>query len=193
MTKNAQQALKYLLQGFNTKVRFCLICNYISRIDEALQNEFVRLQFSRLPTESVVAFLESISVAENLHYSREAIESIQSLYKSDMRSMINYMQSNRDLTAQAAVIGRSVWKKLTTMLEESRIGDATGFLASISDDYNIDSRSVIGGFLNYVVRHESQHISESFLKLAEFIVHGGEASPAHINAYAAIRMAELFT
>ena len=29
MTKNAQQALKYLLQTTNTKVRFCLICNYI--------------------------------------------------------------------------------------------------------------------------------------------------------------------
>jgi replication factor C subunit 3/5 len=42
MTKNAQMALRYLLQGYNSNVRFCLICNYISRIDEALQNEFVR-------------------------------------------------------------------------------------------------------------------------------------------------------
>ena len=33
MTKNAQQALKYLLQGFTNNVRFCLICNYISRIE----------------------------------------------------------------------------------------------------------------------------------------------------------------
>ena len=37
MTKNAQQALKYLMQSTNYNVRFCLICNYISRIDEALQ------------------------------------------------------------------------------------------------------------------------------------------------------------
>jgi len=41
MTKNAQQALKYLLQEYKDNVRFCLICNYISRIDDSLQNEFV--------------------------------------------------------------------------------------------------------------------------------------------------------
>ena len=34
MTKNAQQALKYLLQSYNNNIRFCLICNYISKIDE---------------------------------------------------------------------------------------------------------------------------------------------------------------
>ena len=33
MTKNAQQALRYLLQNFSNNVRFCLICNYIIRID----------------------------------------------------------------------------------------------------------------------------------------------------------------
>ena len=50
MTKNAQIALRYLLtMNINQNVRFCLICNYISRIDEALQNEFVRLRFNQLP------------------------------------------------------------------------------------------------------------------------------------------------
>ena len=33
MTKTAQQALKYLLQSSNYNVRYCLICNYISKID----------------------------------------------------------------------------------------------------------------------------------------------------------------
>ncbi len=36
MTKNAQQALKYLLQEYRTNKRFCLICNYISKIDFSL-------------------------------------------------------------------------------------------------------------------------------------------------------------
>ena len=49
MTKNAQQALKYLLQNCSTNVRFCLICNYISKIDDGLQNEFIKLRFNQLP------------------------------------------------------------------------------------------------------------------------------------------------
>jgi replication factor C subunit 3/5 len=60
MTKNAQQALKYLLHGFNNNVRFCLICNYISRIDESLQNEFMRIRFNQLPENKIIEFLNTI-------------------------------------------------------------------------------------------------------------------------------------
>ena len=55
MTKSAQQALKYLLQGLNNNVRFCLICNYISRIDESLQDEFMRLRFNQLPEKAIIS------------------------------------------------------------------------------------------------------------------------------------------
>ena len=37
MTKNAQQALRYLIQQYSKNIRFCLICNYISRIDTAFK------------------------------------------------------------------------------------------------------------------------------------------------------------
>ena len=40
MTKIAQQALKILIQENNTNIIYCLICNYISKIDYSLQNEF---------------------------------------------------------------------------------------------------------------------------------------------------------
>ena len=40
MTKIAQQALKCLIQSNNSNVRYCLICNYISRIDYSLQYFF---------------------------------------------------------------------------------------------------------------------------------------------------------
>ena len=72
MTKNAQHALKYLLQQFNSNVRFCLICNYISRIDEALQNEFVRLRFNQLPRDDILRFLAAINDAEKLAYNVES-------------------------------------------------------------------------------------------------------------------------
>jgi len=56
MTKNAQQALKYLIQQYSNNIRFCLICNYISRIDNSLQNEFVRLKFCNLPKPQIINF-----------------------------------------------------------------------------------------------------------------------------------------
>ena len=53
MTKNAQQALKYLLQTCNDNVKFCLICNYISKVDESLRNEFLTIRFNQLPRNDI--------------------------------------------------------------------------------------------------------------------------------------------
>jgi replication factor C subunit 3/5 len=97
MTKNAQQALKYLLQNYSGSVRFCLICNYISRIDEGLQNEFIRLRFNQLPKDHIICFLNNVSQKEGLHFSEETLINIQKIFKSDLRSMLNFMQSNQDI------------------------------------------------------------------------------------------------
>jgi DNA polymerase III delta prime subunit len=97
MTKNAQQALKYLLQNYSNSVRFCLICNYISKIDEGLQNEFMRLRFNQLPQNDIIKFLKNISIKENLIISEKILTLIQKLFKSDIRSMINFMQSKQDI------------------------------------------------------------------------------------------------
>jgi len=97
MTENAQKALRYLLQNYSCSVRFCLICNYISKIDEGLQNEFIRLRFNQLPKDDIVQFLKQISDAEKLNLSMKSLACIQKLYKSDIRSMINFMQSNQDI------------------------------------------------------------------------------------------------
>ena len=51
MTKNAQQALKYLIQSSKSNVRYCLICNYISKIEESLRNEFICIRFNQLPKD----------------------------------------------------------------------------------------------------------------------------------------------
>ena len=143
MTKNAQQALKYLLQCYNKNVRFCLICNYISRIDDSLQNEFMRLRFNQLPKKNIIEFLSNISDNEKLELSTETLESIQELYKSDIRSMINYMQSNQNMIHNKKVIGNNVWESLTTSIKKNDINNSVNYLESISKEYNIEIKNII--------------------------------------------------
>ena len=94
ITKIAQQALKYLIQSNNNNIRFVLICNYITKIDYSLNNEFIKIRFNKLPENKIIEFLENINIKENLNYSNDELNEIQKYFDSDIRSMINYLQNN---------------------------------------------------------------------------------------------------
>lgn len=93
MTKSAQISLKNLL-GQYKNVRYCLICNYISKIDKSLQEQFIHFRFNQLPKQEIYNFLQTIITTENLKISKKKLMSIINDYDSDIRSMINYIQSN---------------------------------------------------------------------------------------------------
>ena len=193
MTKNAQQALKYLLQGFNHNVRFCLICNYISRIDESLQNEFMRIRFNQLPETDIIQFLTTISEKEHLSISLDKIQSIQRLFKSDIRSMINYLQSNQYIIASKPVVGENIWNDLTTLLEDKlRYMDAVKQIYKISADYNIEIKNIIKDYLNYIIHSKPEYLTSEFLKFTEFIMHLNDPPINHIINYTILKLHVLF-
>ena len=178
MTKNAQQALRYLLQNYSNNVRFCLICNYISKIDEGLQNEFIRLRFNQLPKENIIGFLKHISEKENLNMSYKLLECIQKLYRSGIRSMINFIQSNQDIMKNNydddtnICIDNDVWENIINkILKREKFETICAYVHLISIKYNIDKKNIIKDFLNYIIRNKSQHINSEFLNFVENLMH----------------------
>ena len=98
MTKNAQQALRYLINVNKENVSFCLICNYISKIDISLREEFINIRFNQLPKLDIINFLKKIVDSEDINIQDESkLYKLQEYFNSDIRSMINYLQSNQDV------------------------------------------------------------------------------------------------
>ena len=194
MTKNAQQALRYLLQNYTNGVRFCLICNYISRIDEGLQNEFLRLRFNQLPEQDIISFLKNISVSENLNMTDKSLRLIQKLYKSDIRSMINFMQSNQHITDdEFNIIDETVWEELYSKIVEHKTSlmSIAAFINTTSSKYNIDKKNIIKDFLNYIIRHKEPHISPDFLNFVENIMHFEDCKNSHFVNYSLSKLSSL--
>jgi DNA polymerase III delta prime subunit len=193
MTKNAQQALKYLLQSFNNNVRFCLICNYISRIDESLQNEFMRLRFNQLPEEDIIRFLNLICSKEAISIEKDKLLSIQRLYKSDIRSMINYIQSNQNVINNQNVIDNQIWDNLTKSFQsEKNYKIIVTQIDEISKEYNIEIKNIIKDYLNYIIRYKSNYISFELFSLVEFIMHLQESNVEYIKKYFILSLQSIF-
>jgi replication factor C subunit 3/5 len=192
MTKNAQQALRYLLQNFKGSVRFCLICNYISRIDEGLQNEFIRLRFNQLPKENIVKFLKNICVSEKIDLNIESIENIQKIFKYDLRSMINFIQSNQYVSKKndeqndlhensntkttkknfINIIESKEWEIIIKKIQSKELLQSiSSYIHFISNKYNIDKKNIIKDFINYIVYNKRVKITSEFLSFIENIMH----------------------
>jgi DNA polymerase III delta prime subunit len=180
MTKNAQQALRYLLQNYSNSVRFCLICNYISKIDEGLQNEFIRLRFNQLPQNEIIKFLSHISESEKLNLDTHTLSSIQKLYKSDIRSMINFMQSNQDIVKLKnnenlelfSIIDNNVWETLVLKIKQrEKLEKINCYVQEISNKYNIDKKNIIKDFFNFIIRNNKIDLTSKFLNFVENVMH----------------------
>ena len=190
MTKNAQQALRYLIQNYATTVRFCLICNYSSKIDDGLQNEFLKLRFNQLPESKIIEFLTKIVECEQIELSPLSIILIQKLYKSDIRSMINFIQSNQNIKeTDFNIISHDIWEQLfKSFKNKSTLPELIIYINNISLMYNIDKKNIIKDFLNHIIRHKSNILTTEFLNFTENIIHYQDCSQTHYINYALLQL-----
>lgn len=181
MTKNAQQALKYLLQTCVYNVRFCLICNYISKIDESLQNEFICIRFNQLPKRDIHGFIKSICEQEQLVLSDAVIDTIQNMFNSDIRSMINFIQLNQNLNEwETNVMNDDVWENLHNTLKDGTVETALAYINGISIQYNIDKKNIVNKYFNHIVRNKPEFVCPEYLDIVERISHNPDLQTPHL-------------
>ncbi len=194
MTKTAQQALKYLLQTTTTNVRFCLICNYISKIDETLQNEFICVRFNQLPKQDIYQFIQHIAEKENIQISKSAIDTIQSMYHSDIRSMINFLQLNQNFQFHEwnqNVMNVARLEEIRQMFQSSnsKTDHSTSyvkimqFIHQMSIRHNMDKKHIMTTYCNYIIRTYPDEVTVAFLHVVEKVVHNTCANVEDILQY----------
>jgi DNA polymerase III delta prime subunit len=190
MTKNAQQALKYLLQTSTYNVRFCLICNYISKIDESLKNEFISVRFNQLPKIDVYNFLKVILTKENIELTDEVIDTIQKMYNSDIRSMINFIQLNQNLNLlewNSCIINTETLDDIVSKFKDPDFTSKqmNAHIHDISIRYNIDKKTIINVYFNHIIRNQKYNNAEfiELLKVIETILHCPDAKVEYIINY----------
>jgi replication factor C subunit 3/5 len=195
MTKNAQQALKYLLQTSCYNVRLCLICNYISKIDESLKNEFICIRFNQLPKQDIYKFIKNIAHNEKLYLSDSVIDTIQQIYNSDIRSMINFIQLNQNINNwESNIITDTIWENIHKYLLDTNfdINNIVEYIHSISIQYNIDKKTIIRYYFNYIIRKKQEFVTKEFLCLVENIMHSNDSNIGHILNYFAYKLHDIY-
>ena len=93
MTDEAQDALRVIIEEYSGVTRFCFICNYISKITDAIKSRCSKVYFKKLPDECMITKLKEISVAESMKLSNDIFGTIADISAGDMRKAIMLLQN----------------------------------------------------------------------------------------------------
>ncbi|PCH38383.1 nucleoside triphosphate hydrolase protein [Wolfiporia cocos MD-104 SS10] len=99
MTQDAQAALRRIMETYARITRFCLVCNYVTRIIEPLASRCSKFRFKPLDSSSTSSRLAYIATSENVSVTDDVISTLISTSHGDLRRSITYLQSASRLSA----------------------------------------------------------------------------------------------
>lgn len=97
MTIDAQSALRRMIESYSKVTRFCLICNYVSRIIEPIASRCAKFRFKPLASTTMSSRLDYICTQEAIKADEKLITTILSHAQGDMRRAVNLLQSGHQL------------------------------------------------------------------------------------------------
>lgn len=93
MTHAAQAALRRTMEREMKTTRFCLICNYVSRIIEPITSRCTKFRFKPLNESMILERLQFICKKEEVQCSEECLNALVRTSGGDMRRAITCLQS----------------------------------------------------------------------------------------------------
>lgn len=181
MTSEAQTALKKVMESTCDITRFVFICNYESKIIDAIKSRCADFRFSPIPNDLMIKKLKLIAKDERMEVDDDVFTTITDICEGDARRSINTLQNlkyiprkphdiitKKDVYMITSFIDKTsinpYWKKITT--------------ASIKDLNDVVTSIINVGYpMTYVLQCIKDKVLESKLSTeakSQIIVHMGK-------------------
>lgn len=93
MTQDAQSALRRTMETYSKITRFCLICNYVTRIIDPLASRCSKFRFKSLDEANAGKRLEDIAKLERVKLEDGVVDTLLRCSEGDLRKAITFLQS----------------------------------------------------------------------------------------------------
>ena len=165
MTKSAQIALKTLIQNSNNNILFCLICNYISKIEESLLNQVIQIKFYNIDKNKINNHLNYILKSEKIIEKDICLDNLINYYNNDIRSMINYLQinyvtiinndvkTNNNININNMIITDNKYITLLSINLNKNLNIFKNKIILYSKMYNENIYNIINNYIYVVIKH----------------------------------------
>lgn len=145
MTQDAQSMLINMIERFSNNARFCLICNYIKKINPGIRSRNVDFQFSPLKKNHIKTQIIKISEIIRFDITSDAIDTLINISNGDMRKVLNTLQATHMAYKNVKITDEHIRKcmcypsrndilKIKLILEKESIKDGYELIQKIMKD-----------------------------------------------------------
>lgn len=167
MTYDAQFALRRMIENYTSNTRFCIICNYETKIISALKSRCMIFRFSPIPKEKHLLKLKNIALNESVNIDDVALKTIINLAEGDMRKSINLIQSiHTSLKTIKKIMINDVYKQIgyPTLDEKKNIisvildkninlCDSIVSIDKMKNQYGLTNTDILRDMINYFAKN----------------------------------------
>lgn len=182
LTSDAQTALRRTMELYSSSTRFCLCCNYVSRIIEPLVSRCAKFRFKPIPDIEGLSRLEEIVKKEDIQFDQTSLSSSSSksllLTKfirrcdGDLRKTITCLQTAHRLNGK---INWAILNDLIGSVDDALIDAAISIIKTKNDSYD-DNPLLITNWITNVLVPSGYSLQDFLSQFAEeFLLgnHGG--------------------
>lgn len=187
MTDDAQSILRGIMERYSQNVRFCLICNYLNKINPALVSRTSIFYFFPLSVDVMTEKIKTILDNEDIKVSNDGIDTIIKRSKGDMRKILNTFESLSIIYKK--ITSEHINKYMTYPDEKSieeiynilnkDIKKSYEMLKNIISERGYSLNDIIESLTNYLIEKGEKNIENIIIRLAKIEIN--TSSNTNIN------------
>lgn len=172
MTYDAQFALRSVIEANTKTTRFCLICNYSTKIIKSLMSRCSIFIFPLIPYDLHLEHIKSIIKYENIDIEEEAIKHIVDIAMGDMRRSITILQSLSMVHHRTHITLNMLYENICQPLPQDleniidniftmNIKNAYAYAKQLENDKSLNVNDIIDNITSHIVKNKKFGIAKT--------------------------------
>jgi len=186
MTIDAQFALRRVIENCSNNTRFCIICNYLTKIIPGIQSRCAVLKFSPIHIDDHYKYVNNIINLEKINITDDCINNIIKITEGDMRKSINILQSLFLINSNNIIITKDLYKMIgylepnksiemmNYLFEKKSLNEIYTTILKFKEKYNLSINDILKELSQFLLKNTNLSTSkliQIFDKLAQIEVY----------------------
>jgi replication factor C subunit 3/5 len=186
MTIDAQFALRRVIENCSKNTRFCIICNYLTKIIPGIQSRCAVLKFTPIQFDDHYKYINNIINLEKINITEDCINNIIKISEGDMRKSINILQSLYLINSNNIIITKDLYQMISYLepdksiemmnylFEEKSLNEIYNTILKFKEENNLSINDIIKELSHFLLKSKiipTSKLIEIFDKLAQIEVY----------------------